>query len=194
MGKLEQSVKRKIRLAKIQKVILSTIAILGVLSSPMAAARILKELRLGGWKETKRNPRYTISDSLKNLLQFNLIYFEETQKGKFLRLTKEGENYLRLYTELGRELSKPKRWDGKWRIVIFDIREERKTLREKLRNTLNAIGFVHLQHSVWVYPYDCEDFITILKADFKVGKDILYIIADKIENDFGLRQHFGLLK
>ena len=194
MGNLEQSVKRKIRLAKIQKAILYTIVAVGVLSSPFAVARILKELKKGGWKNTKRNPHYTINNSIKHLLQSNLIYFEETQKGKFLRLTKEGENYLRLYTKLGRQLPKPKKWDSKWRIVIFDIREERKIIREKLRNTLNSIGFVHLQHSVWVYPYDCEDFITMLKADFKVGKDILYIIADKIENDFGLRQRFGLLK
>ena len=194
MGNLEQSVKRKIRLAKIQKAILYTIIAVGVLSSPFAATKILKELRRGGWKETKRNPHYTINNSIKHLLQSNLIYFEETPKGKFIRLTKEGESYLRLYTEFGHQLSKPKKWDGKWRIVIFDICEERKTLREKLRNTLREIGFIHLQHSVWVYHYDCEDFITMLKVDFKVGKDILYIIADKIENDFGLRQRFGLLK
>ena len=77
-------------------------------------------------------------------------------------------------------------------MLIFDIREERKILREKVRNTLRCIGFEKLQKSVWVYPYDCEDLITLLKADFKVGKDILYIIADKIENDRWLKKKFGL--
>ena len=119
MGNLEQSVKRKIRLAKIQKAILYTIIAVGVLSSPFAATKILKELRRGGWKETKRNPHYTINNSIKHLLQSNLIYFEETPKGKFIRLTKEGESYLRLYTEFGHQLSKPKKWDGKWRIVMI---------------------------------------------------------------------------
>jgi len=49
-----------------------------------------------------------------------------------------------------------------------------------------------LQDSVWVYPYDCEDFINLMKADFKIGKDLLYVVADKIENDKFLAQHFKL--
>jgi hypothetical protein len=44
---------------------------------------------------------------------------------------------------------------------------------------------------VWVYPYDCEDLITLLKADFKIGKDLLYVITESIENDKWLRQSFG---
>ena len=54
------------------------------------------------------------------------------------------------------------------------------------------IGFVRLQDSVWVYPYDCEDLITLLKADFRVGKDVLYLIVDSIENDKYLRAEFNL--
>src|SRR3989344_5509248 len=49
-----------------------------------------------------------------------------------------------------------------------------------------------LQNSVWVYPYDCEDFISLLKADFKIGKDVLYIIVEKLENDWHLRKFFNL--
>jgi len=54
------------------------------------------------------------------------------------------------------------------------------------------IGFVHLQDSVWTYPYDCEDLIVLLKADFKIGKDILYMIVDELEGDWRLRKEFGL--
>ena len=50
-----------------------------------------------------------------------------------------------------------------------------------------------LQDSVWVYPYDCEDIIGLLKTDIGVGKDLLYMIADEIENDRHLRENFGLL-
>ena len=75
---------------------------------------------------------------------------------------------------------------------MFDIREERKRLREKVRQTLISLGFKRLQDSVWVHPYDCEDIIMLLKSDFKIGKDLLYIIADTIENDTRLRKDFGL--
>ena len=54
------------------------------------------------------------------------------------------------------------------------------------------IGFVRLQDSVWVYPYDCEDLIVLLKADFKIGKDVLYMIVDEMEGDTHLRKEFGL--
>ena len=78
-------------------------------------------------------------------------------------------------------------------MLIFDVREERKSLRDKIRRTLIAIGFERLQYSVWVYPYDCEDLITLLKADFKIGKDLLYIISDSIENDTWLKKRFNLV-
>ena len=62
-----------------------------------------------------------------------------------------------------------------------------------MRRTIESVGFVKLQQSVWVYPYDCEDFITLMKADFKIGKDVLYVIADKIEYDRPLKEMFELL-
>ena len=51
-----------------------------------------------------------------------------------------------------------------------------------------------LQDSVWLYPYDCEDLVTLLKADLKIGNAILYIIAEKIENDSHLKAHYHLVK
>lgn len=77
-------------------------------------------------------------------------------------------------------------------MLIFDIPEYRKGLREKIRRSLIAVGFERLQDSVWVYPYDCEDFIMLLKADFKVGKDMLYMVVDELEYDLPLRRRFGL--
>ena len=56
------------------------------------------------------------------------------------------------------------------------------------------IGFVRLQDSVWVYPYDCEDLIVLLKADFKIGKDVLYMIVDELQGDWERRKEFGLAK
>ena len=51
---------------------------------------------------------------------------------------------------------------------------------------------MRLQDSVWIYPYPCEDLINLLKADFKVGKDLLYLIVNFIENDKWLKRLFGL--
>lgn len=111
----------------------------------------------------------------------------------FLQLTPKGETRLRQCKLHDYKIAKPKKWDKKWRMLIFDVQEERRFLRDKIRRTLVAIGFQRLQYSVWVYPYDCEDLITLLKADFKIGKDLLYIISDSIENDTWLKKCFNLV-
>ena len=91
------------------------------------------------------------------------------------------------------KLKKQKRWDRKWRLIIYDIAERGKgKIRRQIFELFKIAGFYRLQNSIWVYPYDCEDVIGLLKTDFGVGKEILYIIADEIENDRYLRQYFEL--
>ena len=83
--------------------------------------------------------------------------------------------------------------DRKWRVVIFDIKEYRRKTRDKLRITLTSLGFIKLQNSVWVFPYECEDVMVMLKASYKIGNDVLYMTVDKIENDKWLKKKFLLI-
>lgn len=45
------------------------------------------------------------------------------------------------------------KWDGRWRIVIFDIKEKKKFLRDGLRNKLLSLGFGMWQRSVYITPH-----------------------------------------
>ncbi len=137
----------------------------------------------------RRREQEYIKNSKNKLAKAGLLY--RNNKG-MIRLTKEGENKLRHFELNDFRLKIPRKWDKKWRLLIFDIPEYRKSLREKLRKTLLSIGFKRLQDSVWIYPYDCEDLITLLKADFRVGKDLMYLIVDKVEYDRSLINYFGL--
>jgi CRISPR/Cas system-associated endoribonuclease Cas2 len=85
-----------------------------------------------------------------------------------------------------------KKWDQKWRIVSFDISEQRRVVRDLVRQSIVNFGFVRLQDSVWVYPYDCEELITLLKGHVRVGTELLYIEVSKLENDTWLKKHFKL--
>ncbi len=49
---------------------------------------------------------------------------------------------------------KKRRKDGKWIMAIFDIPEKKRSLRDFLREALQALGFKFLQKSIWVCPYD----------------------------------------
>jgi len=193
MGKLEQEIKKEIRNTRTQKAILGVIGIAGLLSVAVIAPNALQALgMLGLNKKVLRYKRNSINKSVNHLVERKLLIYENKEGKKYLRLTDKGEQILRVFELHDYKIKKPKHWDRKYRIIIFDIKEERKITRNKLRNTLRSISFFRLQDSVWVYPYDCEDFITLIKADFKIGKDVLYIIADRIENDSFLKKHFGL--
>src|SRR3989344_3769127 len=192
MGELEKKLKKRERKANIQKAILSGIAAVGILSVAVLAPNALQALKFFGIEPKSKWQKYNINHSVKRLKDQGLICFETTSRGTFARLTQKGEDKLRKFELLGYKLKKPNKWDHKWRMLIFDIKEERKGTRDKLRFTLKRIGFLRLQDSVWVYPYDCEDFVTLMKADFKIGKDLLYLIVDFIEGDTKIKNYFKL--
>ena len=121
-----------------------------------------------------------------------MIAFKDGKDG-YYQLTIEGERTLRRWQLSDYCLKKPKKWDNKWRMIIFDIPEKKKKIRARIWSLFRQAGFYRLQDSVWVYPYDCENIIGLLKTDFGVGKDILYVVADEIENDKYLRSHYNLI-
>jgi len=90
------------------------------------------------------------------------------------------------------EIKNPKKWDGIWRIVIFDIQENEKTARNALRLKLKELGFYQLQKSVFIHPYPCLNEIQFIEEIFKVGSYINFIEAQKIEGDEWLKQKFNL--
>ncbi|MFA5997498.1 MAG: hypothetical protein WC791_03350 [Candidatus Paceibacterota bacterium] len=188
MGYLEQESKKRSKRGETQRIILETVATAGILAVALVAPGALTALRKLGVNVSGRK-KEMINRSRKNLVESGLL--EYNSKG-LLRLTEKGEEKLRILERRDYRIPTPRKWDKKWRVLIFDIKEERKPLRDKVRRTLMSIGFIRLQDSVWVYPHDCEDLITFLKADFKIGKDLLYLVVDMMENDKGLKKKFGL--
>ncbi len=186
---MEKESKIRTKKAKIKEAILTTlmIAVAGVLNPQALVRGVLSELKKP--KEKRVLAENAIYNTRKKLLKQGLIKYENG----FWSITDKGRCELEYKKAVSQRLPHPKHWDKKWRILIFDIREEKKGLRDKIRRTLITIGFYRLQDSVWIYPYDCEDLITLLKTDFKIGKDLLYIIADNVENDLEIRRNFGIL-
>jgi CRISPR-associated endonuclease Cas2 len=193
MGIMEKEVKRKIRMTKIQTGILTAVYAAGILSVALLAPNVLSVMqsaskKSGLYDRVTRGKKQSINISRKRLIEAGLLVYENG----FLRLTKEGEKRMHEFEARNFSLDKPRKWDGKWRVLIFDIKETRKAIRDKMRYILRSIGFIRLQNSVWVYPYDREDLVTMFKADMEIGKDLLYLIVDKLENDNHVRSHFGL--
>lgn len=187
MGTLEDSGRKRAKRRNLKKGILLAIQTAALLGAVVAIPNLPYALHKLGFLPTKSNGG-TIARARRRLLQQGFL---KSEKG-LLHLTERGMLALGVVSasqDLGK---KAKRWDGRWRVLIFDVPEYRKPVREKIRRTLISTGFLPLQKSVWVYPYDCEDFIVLLKADFRIGKDVLYMIVDELENDKWLRREFNL--
>lgn len=172
----------------VAKNVLRAVAIGGMtfvaLTSPYGAQILLKNLK----RERQRYQRYYINKVTKKLLEEKMIRLND--KGR-LMLTDKGMRHLAKLEMGDEEIAKPKRWDGKYRLVIFDIPEKMQRSRIAIRRQLTAWGFVRLQNSVWVHPYDCERAIGLLKTYFDLGDDVLYLVVESIENDHWLKKEFG---
>ena len=191
MGVMEKGAKRERQWGAFQKAMLTAVVLGGVVvvaATIPNAARLLKYFP-GYKKGAKFN--YQAKSALGRLAAKGLVVFVEEDGKRYARITEKGERMLRMETEKAAG-AKKRNWDRRWRVVIFDIPERRRNTRVRLRLFMSEYGFVRLQNSVWVYPYDCEDLIALAKADFRIGADVLYLIVERIERDMHLREHFGL--
>ncbi len=194
MGKIEKEAKVKRKKVQVQRIILGTIAAAGVLSVLAVAPGAIAALAMldRGFGPRKKHPRFTVHTAFTRLLEKGHIVLEQTPKGKFARLTEEGKRALARMVARSPDTRKHKRWDKRWRMVIYDIKNARGKSRRQIQKTLQSFGLLKLQNSVWVYPYDCEELVTLLKADFKLGTEVLYVVVEHIENDAVLKEHFKL--
>lgn len=192
MGLVESEAKKKRRKTELKQALLATVALTGVVLvaaiAPNAPAALMK---LPSMQRAKL--RYQYRTVLGRLAAQGHIAFEEQDGRRYARITDEGRKALMFEKEKAkmRNLRK-KRWNERWRVVIFDVPERRRRIRDRLRIMMQETGFVRLQDSVWVFPYDCEEFISLLKAELKIGAAVLYMVVEQIENDKHLRAHFGL--
>ncbi len=187
MGNLEEKEKQRIRRTRIQQAILESVKVAGVLSVALLAPNAIKALKALGLMPKDRQKEY-ISSSATKLAEKGFLKFN----GKYYELTSKGERILKLWSINDYRLEKPKKWDGKWRLIIFDIPEKKAKIRRKIPAIFTHAGLYRLQDSIWIYPYDCEDIIGLLKTELGIGTEVLYVIADEIENDKYLRAHFDL--
>lgn len=185
----EGGARKKRRKRNVRNAILMTVGLAGLLAVTAVAPNAVQLLEMTGINARLRYQTKTVLGKLKHKGE---IEFVEQNGKKYVRLTERGECALELSGERLAK-SKPKKWDGRYRLVMFDIPERRKRTRDSLRFKMSEVGFLRVQDSAWVYPYDCEEFIALLKAELRIGKDVLYAVIEKIDNDAWIRKHFNLL-
>lgn len=128
---------------------------------------------------------------LNRLKNRKIIEVVETKDGPVVRITQNGITKALKYKLENMEI-KRKTWDGKWRVIVFDIPEENKKARDEFRTRLKGAGFYPLQKSVFVHAFPCFDEIEFLRQIYGVDIDVTYIEAQKIEDHDNLKSFFNI--
>ena len=133
--------------------------------------------------------RRSYENTLYSLHKKGWIKFVNSEKGKFLQLTKKGQLETLLVKAL---LPVPQKWDGKWRVIMFDIPEESKEKRNTLRWLLKKNNFFQLQASVYINPYPLNrEAVEYLQQTGLIAY-IRILKIEEMDNDKELKKHFKL--
>lgn len=126
-----------------------------------------------------------------------LIATYQEGKQRFIELTPEGKRKIVHYLFEDERVPLPKSWDGKWRVVVFDIPENQRPVRDAVRQLLNRVGFYQLQRSVYIYPHDCIGIIRYLEEIYDINEYVQFIVAERVETEEDLITLFhdrGIIK
>lgn len=120
--------------------------------------------RLNRWGRPARG-------SLAKLKNLDWAKKEKKDGEIFYRITEKGERY---FDDTLNILKEKDAWDNKWRLVIFDIPESNRGIRDKLRRALNSMGMGILQGSVWISTSDIKNKIDAIAEKLNLVKNIKY--------------------
>lgn len=173
---------------KILLVLLGGVA-LGLSSSSRQYFKNLRTIR----KDWRNIDQRNFNRSIKRLSKEKLVEERKLADGSIkLVLTAKGKQQAKALDLLGNtiRLRKPKKWDKKWRLVLFDIPEKDRIFRGILREHLYELKFFKLQHSVFVSPYPYEKAILDLVKLYRAEPYVRVAMATGIDNEKKIRNHF----
>lgn len=139
---------------------------------PYALTKIIKP-----WKNANRS---NLGQIIKRLERQDLISIEGNNNQTKILITEKGKQRLFQYDYENLEV-KNKRIDRKWRVVIFDIPENKKRNRDAFRKKLIELGFIRLQDSVFASPYNCKDEIDFLCHFLLISDFVTLLVVDRID-------------
>lgn len=127
-----------------------------------------------------------LQEGIRNLYRLDIIDKQEDIDGWIMVRPTEKGKLRALNLKLDGIKYKKQAWDGKWRMVAFDIPEKQRRGRNALRQRLRKIGFCELQKSILITPFDCRQEIMQLVKFFRIEKYVRLGELDFIDN----KEHF----
>lgn len=166
---------KKIKTLDVLKVLAAGGIIVGTAVLPALPMVLVGAVRL--WKDVNKTDLGRIVKRLEKQDMLSIsdkggkILIEITEKGKRRLLEYDFENLFR----------KAKKRDGKWRLIIFDIPEEKKRSRDAFRKKLIQIECIRLQDSVFASAFPCKSEVDFLAHYLEISDFVTLVTVDKFE-------------
>lgn len=157
--------------------------------SPKGYFRIVRGMR-AEWNDINHR---SLMYSIKNLYKSNLVKQNDNRDGTVTFILSKKGKEVATTCNMDEMVIPITKWDKKWRIVMFDIPEKLKKVRESLRYQLKKLGFLELQRSVFVLPFECENEIEYIVEFYNIKKHVRFIEANRIDNELDFKHRFKLV-
>lgn len=180
---------KKFDVARTILVVLSTI---GLLSVALVAPNVIQLLAPPRGRKGRRLSPWEMERAIDNLIHKGFVHRTEQSDDDKIGITPRGRRYLKLTDWKNVKIKKPARWDGKWRLVFFDIPHSEKYLRDAVRRKLQELGFYQVQKSIYLHPYDCYGIIRGMQDFYKIHPHLQYAVVEKLEHAEKYERHFSL--
>jgi len=165
-------------------------ASLSLTRRPDAYFRIVRNIAKEWRKINERNLRIAI----KNLYKSKMVDYKENSDGTVdLILSEGGKSKILKYNLDKIEIEKPIQWDKLWRLVVFDIPEDKNKGRKALGAKLKELGFYPMQKSVFIHPYECKDEIDFITEMFELTPYVRFLRVKDVDIELDLKERFSLL-
>ena len=118
----------------------------------VAVSRMMKQ----GWLQSEK--------------QDNRSYYFLTEQG-ISRIEEAGNRIFKL---------NPIEWDGKWRVLMYTIPEEKRHIRDELRQELLWSGFGSFSNACWISPNNLEKEVKLLIEKYDISEYVDFFISEYI--------------
>lgn len=179
--KEEKSLRNNDSRRELTKEILKGLAFGGLIVASFALPGLPQIFSLLGINNAKG--RYRAKRAIEALENKKLINIYEKDGEQVVEITEKGEKRALKYKFTEIRIVRPKKWDGLWRVIAFDIPEKYKQGRDALTRQLKEMELYPLQKSVFICPFECKDAIDFVGEIFYIRKFIHYFTAKEIDKD-----------
>ncbi|MBI2326971.1 hypothetical protein HYU92_01520 [Candidatus Curtissbacteria bacterium] len=157
---------------------------------PLVVKPFLEDKYEKDLKKWQKFNQWRLRALLKKLERGKLVEIVLSSGEQVVRITENGKRKVLKFDLENIKLDQ--KWDGKWRLIVYDIPSTNKRERDFFRLLLKKMKFLSLQKSVYLTPYRCENEIEYLRQVLGVADCIKVLKVAQIENDFVYRQYFGI--